>query len=180
MVLQGRGADQEAPSASSAPLRGPAPHKGDQQVIRCACCEICARKDWSLSCERVRAGYQHSTRADRWHETPAVKSAGGWVRDREADLEAFRQRHDRPASQKRDTPTRRSFEPSSNLERKRVCNREVPQLQQGFVPARTGSRKESHPCTHLSPGTTGLVETALQDGRPAACVREGRGKCDPG
>ena len=42
-------------------------------------------------------------------------------------------------------------------------------MQQGFVPARTGSRKESHPCTPLSPGTTGLVETALQDDRPAAC-----------
>ena len=63
VVLQGRGADQEAPSPSSAPLRGPAPHKGDQQVIRCACCEICARKDWPLSCERVRAGYHHSTGA---------------------------------------------------------------------------------------------------------------------
>ena len=92
------------------------------------------------------------------------------ARHRETDLEALRQRHDRPASQKRDTPTRRSFEPSSNLERKRVCNREVPQLQQGFVPARTRSRTESHPCTPLSPGTTGLVETALQDDRPAACV----------
>ena len=54
--------------------------------------------------------------------------------------------------------------------KEKVCNRAVPHLQQEFVPARTRSRKESHPCTHLSPGTTGLVETALQDDRPAACV----------
>ena len=75
-------------------------------------------------------------------------------------------------------PTRRSFEPSSNPEKKRgVCNGKVPHLQQEFVPARTRSRKESRPCTPLSPGTTGLFETALQDDRPAACVLYEHTKC---
>ena len=82
MVLQGRGADQEAPSPSSAPLRGPAPsapvrgpapHQGDQQAIRCACSEIVRARLATLLRASVRAGYHHSSRADRWHEMPAVE-----------------------------------------------------------------------------------------------------------
>ena len=81
-VFKGRGADQEAPSPSSAPLRGPAPsapvrgpapHQGDQQAIRCACSEIVRARLATLLRASVRAGYHHSSRADRWHEMPAVE-----------------------------------------------------------------------------------------------------------
>jgi len=54
------------------PTRGPT---SNPVRMQCACSEFVRAKDCPLSSERVRAGYHHSTRADRWHETPAVKSA---------------------------------------------------------------------------------------------------------
>ena len=169
-VFKGRGADQEAPSPSSAPLRGPAPsapvrgpapHQGDQQAIRCACSEIVRARLATLLRARVRAGYHHSSRADRWHEMPAVEVRGrvGW--DRKTDLEALRQGHDR------------RFPKSGMLRRPR--KKMSLQLRSSTfatgVRASTNQRqKRSHPCTPLLPGATGLVETALQDDRPAACV----------
>ena len=80
------------------------------------------------------------------------------------DLEALRQGHDR------------RFPKSGMLRRPR--KKMSLQLRSSTfatgVRASTNQRQtRSHPCTPLLPGATGLVETALQDDRPAACV-EGR------
>ena len=58
----------------------------------------------------------------------------------------------------------------SNRERKWVLQPNSSTFATGVRASTNQKQEKSHPCTPLPPGATGLVETALQDDRPAACV----------